>query len=341
MLRSFLLLSAFLFLSVALSAQSCNKNPEIDRPDNFAAIIAFLSSDRMEGRETGSGGSILASDFIAVLMQTSGLEPFGDRRSWFQNFKMIRFNTGKSETGESEYVDGDYFLEGDTTVSVASVKIDTLSDRNVTGILYGKDTTKSIIIGAHYDHLGMRNGQTYNGADDNASGVTGMLALAKKWAASGEMPPCNIVFGAWAAEEKGQLGSHYFVRHTDAKPGKVLICFNMDMISRSAPEDSTGRQLSIGTLPTGENLRQIAKEINKGFKRPFEFDLWDVTGHTGSDYRFFSEAGIPVMTFFSGYNADYHTPDDTSDKIDLQKMDDILILVNECIRKVLINAYSN
>ena len=131
------------------------------------------------------------------------------------------------------------------------------------------------------------------------------------------------------------------MRHTGVKPGKVLICFNMDMISRSAPEDTTGRQLSIGTLPVSDNLRQMAKEINLGFKRPFELDLWDVSGHTGSDYRFFSEAGIPVMTFFSGYDADYHTPGDTSEKIDLQKMNDILILINECIRKVLSDSYSN
>jgi Zn-dependent M28 family amino/carboxypeptidase len=219
--------------------------------------------------------------------------------------------------------------------------IDTLPARNVIGIIHGKDTTKSIVIGAHYDHLGMRNGLTFNGADDNASGVAGLLSLAKKWATSGEKPPCNLIFCAWTAEEKGQLGSKYFVRHTGAKPGKVLICFNMDMISRSAPEDTTGRQISIGTLPVSENLRQMANEINKRFARPFEFELWDVTGHTGSDYRFFSEAGIPVMTFFSGYNSDYHTPGDTSDKIDIQKMNDILILVNECIRKVLLDSYGN
>ena len=336
-----LCLIALCLWSLVTPAQTVYRHDQVSRSEDLSVIVSFLSSNIMEGRETGTRGALLASDFIGVMMEQNGLEPFGDRWSWFQNLKLIRFNNEKTETTESEYIDGDYYLEGDNTVLHASAKIDTMSACNVTGIIYGKDTTRSIIIGAHYDHLGIRNGLIYNGADDNASGVTGMLALASRWASSGEKPPCNLVFSAWTAEEEGQLGSQYFVRHTGANPDKILIYFNMDMISRSAPEDTTGRQLSIGTLPVSENLRQIAKVINHGFKRPFELDLWDVTGHTGSDYRFFSEAGIPVMTFFSGYNANYHTPGDTSDKIDLQKMNDILILVNECIRKVLSETYSN
>jgi hypothetical protein len=341
MLRYLQILLTFFLFYPALFSQPGKKFFSVDRPENYATIVSFLSSDYMEGREAGSRGTLLASDFIAVMMQISGIEPSGDMRSWFQNFKLIRFRNEKSEPGESDYIDGDYFIEGDTTIINTHPLIDTLLERNVIGIIRGKDTTKSIVIGAHYDHLGMRNRLTFNGADDNASGVAGMLSLAKKWASSGEKPPCNLIFGAWTAEEKGQLGSKYFVRHTGAKPGKVLLCFNMDMISRSAPEDTTGRQISIGTLPVSENLRKMANEINHQFARPFEFDLWDVTGHTGSDYRFFCEAGIPVMTFFSGYNSDYHTPGDTADKIDIQKMDDILILVNECIRKVLLNSYGN
>ncbi|HBC77220.1 MAG TPA: hypothetical protein DEO60_01215 [Bacteroidales bacterium] len=341
MLRYFYLLLAFLQFHQALSAQYLNKPSPVDKPENFAAVVTFLSSGYMEGREAGSRGASLGSDFIALMMQINGIDPFGDRKSWFQDFKLIRFRNEKPEPGESEYNDSDYFLEGDTTITNASQLIDTLPVRNVIGIIPGNDTSKSIVIGAHYDHLGMRNGLIFYGADDNASGVAGMLSLAKKWVSSGEKPQYNLIFCAWTAEEKGQLGSSYFVRNMGTKTGKVLICFNMDMISRSAPEDTTGRQISIGTLPFSEDLRLMAKEINLRFERPFEFDLWDVTGHTGSDYRFFSEAGIPVMTFFSGYNSDYHTTADTSDKIDLRKMSDILILVDEIIRKVLRNSYGN
>ena len=318
----------------------------------LASILSFLSDDEMEGREAGTRGASISSGFISVLMQMNGLKPFGDKitpvnkfpgQGWFQNFKMVRcLPTGKvsikpdgaPEPEESEYSDGDYYLPGDTIIDNPELKIDTLCGRNVLGIIYGTDTTKSIIIGAHYDHLGIRNGSVYNGADDNASGVAGMLALAGKWACSGETPSCNLIFAAWTAEEKGQLGSRYFVNHTRSNPEKVIISFNLDMISRSAPEDNSGRQLSIGTLPFSENLREMARDINKGFPIPFELDLWDVSGHTGSDYRYFSKAAIPVMTFFSGYNSDYHTPGDVASKVDYRKMNDILILIDESIKMV-------
>jgi di/tripeptidase len=92
--------------------------------------------------------------------------------------------------------------------------------------------------------------------------------------------------------------------------------------------------ISIGTLPESENLRQIVRNANQKLKLPFELDLWDVSGHYGSDYAYFAESKIPVMTFFSGFNEDYHTPKDTIEKVDLQKMSNILELVNECIWQV-------
>jgi len=206
---------------------------------------------------------------------------------------------------------------------------------NVTGIIRGKDSTKSIVVGAHYDHLGVRSGFIFNGADDNASGVSGLLALAGKWSEHGEKPACNIIFAAWNCEERGMHGSRYFVRHTDANPEHVIAYINMDMISRSAPEDTNHRQLSIGTMPESEGLRQIAIASNRSLPHPFELDLWDVTGHSGSDYASFTAKNIPVMTFFSGYQVDYHTPEDDAGKADLRKMEDILKLVNDCIIEIL------
>ena len=213
------------------------------------------------------------------------------------------------------------------------VKPEAVAVRNVLGMIRGKDSTRSIVVGAHYDHLGIRNGQIYNGADDNASGTSGMLALAKAWSGRSEQPACNIIFAAWTAEEKGLLGSSYFVQHTKANPDKVLLYINMDMISRSAPEDTARRILSIGTMTGSENLKRIAGESNSRLSHPFSLDLWDVTGHSGSDYGSFTAVKIPVMTFFSGFHDDYHTPRDISAKTDPQKMVEILKIVNDCIRK--------
>jgi len=220
-----------------------------------------------------------------------------------------------------------------------TVRQDRVKDRNVIGILYGSDTSKYIVIGAHYDHLGIRKGLVYNGADDNASGVAGVIGLAKSWAACGNRPPCNMIFAAWAAEEKGQLGSKHFTLNPIVNPEKIITVFNMDMISRSAPEDTTGRIVSVGTRPESENLRVIAIESNKKHSGLLDLDLWDVSGHSGSDYNYFSKKGIPVMTFFSGYNADYHTIRDKVRLTDPAKMVNILTLVNECISGVIKNKY--
>lgn len=208
---------------------------------------------------------------------------------------------------------------------------------NILGLIAGKDTTKTIIVGAHYDHLGIKNDSIYNGADDNASGTSGMLALAKKWSESNIKPEYNILFAAWTAEEMGLLGSQYFVRNLNDQ--NILLCINMDMISRSAPEDKTHRILSIGTQKETEYLKKIAHESNEKLQNPFALDLWETNGHSGSDYASFTAKGIPVMTFFSGFHEDYHTPRDTYSKVDLDKVKDVLFIVNASILKFIENQH--
>ncbi len=222
----------------------------------------------------------------------------------------------------------------------ADVSPEVLVVRNVVGCIRGRDSTKSIVVGAHYDHLGVRNGLIYHGADDNASGTSGMLALARKWSEFVKKPACNIIFAAWTAEEKGLLGSNYFVQHTRANPDQTLLYVNMDMISRSARDDTAHRILSIGTLTGSDRLKQIARENNLRLSAPFQLDLWDVTGHSGSDYGSFIAVKIPVMTFFSGFHEDYHSPRDVVSKVDLQKMGNILKLVNGCIQEFAGNPFS-
>ncbi|MDR6760108.1 hypothetical protein J2Y38_000287 [Flavobacterium sp. 2755] len=213
----------------------------------------------------------------------------------------------------------------------------TFSVRNVLGMLPGKDTTKTIIVGAHYDHLGIKNDSIYYGADDNASGTSGMLALAKNWSESKIQPKYNILFAAWTAEEMGLLGSEYFVQNLNLKDQKILLCINMDMISRSAPEDKARRILSIGTQKETEYLKKIASESNAKLQNPFTLDLWETNGHSGSDYASFTAKGIPIMTFFSGFHEDYHTPRDIDSKVDLDKIQDVLFIVNNSLLKFIEN----
>jgi hypothetical protein len=328
-----IIFSTLTILSFSLSAQTAH-NP-ILKPEkqDFVKTLEYLSSDKMEGREAGTKGASLASDFIATMMQANGLKPYGDNTSdniriWFQNFEALSYSADRDSMVLLTDVDGKA-LAFDPDEAKA-VKL-----RNVLGYIPGKDTTQSIIIGAHYDHLGVREGKIFNGADDNASGVSGLLALARVWALNSKKPPCNIIFAAWAAEEKGAIGSQYFLQNLKTGTERIIFSLNMDMISRSAPEDTTGRVISIGTLPSGENLRAIARDANMKLYKPFELDLWDVSGHYGSDYAYFAERHIPVLTFFSGFNEDYHTPKDKTEKADLQKMSNILELVNECIWQII------
>lgn len=218
------------------------------------------------------------------------------------------------------------------------LKHETYYVANVLGFIPGKDTTKTIIVGAHYDHLGIKNDSIYNGADDNASGTSGMLALAKKWSESNIKPEYNILFAAWTAEEMGLLGSEYFVQNLNGQ--KILLCINMDMISRSAPEDKTHRMLSIGTQKETEYLKKIASESNAKLQNPFILDLWETNGHSGSDYASFTAKGIPVMTFFSGFHEDYHTPQDKASKVDLNKIQDVLFIVNNSLLRFIENQHN-
>lgn len=209
--------------------------------------------------------------------------------------------------------------------------------RNVIGMIPGIDTSKNIVIGAHYDHNGMRNGLIYNGSDDNASGVAGMLALAKYWSASNEKPAVNLIFAAWTAEEKGILGSSYFVESPSINKNTVLLNINFDMISRSAPEDTARRVLSIGTAKGSDDLKKVAETHNLSLETPFQLDLWEASETGGSDYVPFAAKHIPIMTFFSGFHDDYHSPRDISAKADLDKMLKVLKLANACLKEMLMD----
>ena len=219
-----------------------------------------------------------------------------------------------------------------------TIKAETLLARNVVGMIRGLDTTRYILVGAHYDHLGTRDAVTYYGADDNASGTAGMLSLAAKWSSIPEKPACNLLFAAWTAEEKGILGSTFFCGTSPVVGEKLSLVINMDMLSRNDVTDTAGRQISIGTLPVSEDLRKLARASNDLLNNPFQLDFWDVTGHSGSDYGAFAARKIPVMTFFSGFHADYHSPRDVAEKTDPLKMERILSIVNHCLQEATLKS---
>ncbi len=198
-----------------------------------------------------------------------------------------------------------------------AVHIDTLhaTVNNVLAYLPGK-SDEYVIVGAHYDHLGYGNadslapsqiGQIHPGADDNASGTSGVLELARLFAPLKGQLPRGILFMSFAGEELGLLGSAHWVQQATRPPDKAIAMINMDMIGRIK-----GEKAYIGGVGTGSSFQTILTAAQKN--SPFHFE-YSAGGYAASDHTSFVARKIPVLFFFSGLHSDYHKPSDTWDKI--------------------------
>jgi hypothetical protein len=191
---------------------------------------------------------------------------------------------------------------------------------NVVGFWPGKDPERAkqvLIVSAHYDHLGVgADGKVYNGADDNGSGVCGLLALAEALAAHGPLE-CSILLVWVSGEERGLWGSQAFVENPwfprGARPvGNV----NVDMIGRNAPNQILVSPSKAHPARNGLVKRFEAMASKEGFT-----DIKDADGYSvRSDHANFAKLGIPTMWLFSDVHADYHEPTDDAEKVDVDKI---------------------
>jgi len=187
---------------------------------------------------------------------------------------------------------------------------------NVIGFLPGA-TEEHIVIGAHYDHLGLGEdnslapasaGQIHPGADDNASGAAGLIELGWLFASRAQALRRGIVFVAFAGEELGLLGSSHYVNRPVRPLDKTAAMINMDMIGRVR-----NSKLFIGGVGTGSTLKGVVEQALGQY--PFQADF-SPGGYDASDHTSFTARQVPVLFFFSGLHGDYHKPTDTWDKID-------------------------
>jgi Zn-dependent M28 family amino/carboxypeptidase len=227
-------------------------------------------------------------------------------------------------------------------VATANTNIESLevNTYNVVMKLEGSDPhlkNESIIIGAHYDHLGFGgrgsgslkpNEHTiHNGADDNASGVALVMLLAKKLAKQKEQLKRSIVVALFGAEEQGIVGSKHFVSHTPNDVGKMVAMLNFDMVGRLDEE----RKLQIGGVGT---LKQ-GEELIKAASNPDSLKLSLSKGGFGiSDHAVFCAKQLPVLYFTTGIHADYHTPYDTAEKIDYNGIRSIELLAEDIVKQL-------
>jgi Zn-dependent M28 family amino/carboxypeptidase len=251
----------------ALAAQQARPSTLFDSAQ-LLKDLQTLSSDAMEGRLVGTPGNAKARGYIIDRLRAAGVQPIGDS---FE--KPFTFRSGRGGGGEER-----------TGVNV------------VARIAGTKVPDRHIVITAHYDHLGVRNGEIFNGADDNASGTAALLALAAHFA---KHPPAHsLIFAALDAEEGGLRGARAFVEAPPVPATSLALNINMDMIGRD-PDD---KLYVVGTF-TQPYLKPIIEQIAAGapvtllmgHDNPNEKGVEDWTG--SSDHAAFCRASIPCLYF--------------------------------------------
>ena len=217
--------------------------------------------------------------------------------------------------------------------------------QNVIGLVEGSDAARKnevVVVGAHYDHDGEAFGQIWYGADDNGSGTAALLELAEAFAPASPRPARSVMLVAWAGEEKGLLGSRYYVHHPVFPLNRTVAMFQMDMIGRDeehpanrtemVPEERASENTnSLNALGTAfsPDLRTIISRANDqvGLKLNFRYDFGAEDLMRRSDQWSFLQRGIPAVFFFAGLHPDYHTPRDTADKVNYPKLEKAAKLV--------------
>ena len=289
-MRNLLFLIFFYFLT------SCK--PEINQETRIKEDVVFLASDALEGRQTGTKGEKEAAKYIQNRFEELGLSPKGTD-GFLQPFT---FQPKTNPHGEVRFdVNGD----------------GTITGNNVLGFI-DNNAENTVIIGAHYDHLGFGGeGSLYrdaikavhNGADDNASGIAILLNIAAKL--KNKNTQNNYLFMAFSGEEMGLLGSNYFVKNPTIDTQKVSYMINMDMVGR-LKKDSALAVYGTGTSPI---FKQTLQAHNERFKL-----IQRASGVGPSDHTSFYLADIPVLHFFTGQHEDYHKPSDDSEKLNYEGM---------------------
>lgn len=196
--------------------------------------------------------------------------------------------------------------------------------RNVIGMIEGKKRDEIIVIGAHYDHVGMVDGYINNGADDNGSGTVGVMTMARAIQACGPKPEKTIIFALWTGEEKGLLGSRYFVDNPTVPLEHIVMNLNFDMISRYVADDKPD-DVTVTYTESYPYFQEITERYIEDYNIELKPDYVSSPNPPGgSDHRSFVAKGIPILRFKPGHREEYHTPADEYETIDWDIMEKII-----------------
>ena len=282
---------------------SCENEPKVAE-NRIKEDVTFLADDKLEGRQTGTEGERLAAEYLEKRFESIGLQPKGTK-GYIQSFSFKPKTDPHSEVQFTTNADS------------------TITGNNVIGFINNNAKT-TIVVGAHYDHLGFggegslyreKDKAIHNGADDNASGVAVLLNLASRLNIKNNQAAIkdknNYLFMAFSGEEMGLLGSNYFSKNPTIDGASINYMINMDMVGRMNA-DSTLAVYGTGTSPM---FKQTLKSNNDNFKL-----VENESGVGPSDHTSFYLIDIPVLHFFTGQHEDYHKPGDDSEKLNYEGM---------------------
>ena len=298
MIKTFLLSISLVFSSV-IFAQTEAENQKT----TLYNYVSFLASNDLKGRETGTPGEEAAANFIAAKFKENGLKPLGEEGTYFQTFSFKPKPHPHASEKEME-------------------NVEPVLGKNVIAFL-DNGAEYTIILGAHFDHLGEGNHQEgslyagdepriHNGADDNASGTAVIMMLAEELKSRKDLTNNNYLFIAFSGEEKGLFGSSYFSKNSTISLDQVNYMINLDMVGRYREE----KGLAINGTGTSPIWDDRIKKVNKQ-------DITIVSDPSGigpSDHTSFYLKDIPVLHFFTGQHEDYHKPSDDIEKVNFEGM---------------------
>lgn len=285
-------------LAILLSCSTAKKSDDQTvAQSQLLKDVEVLSSDAYEGRKTGTKGAALAREYLIKRFKEIGLKTFNGSNAYEQGF------TFKSDGG-------------------------TINGTNLIGYIKGKTDT-AIVISAHYDHIGIINGEIHNGADDNASGVAALLKFGAYF--SQGQPTYTMIFAAFDAEEMGLEGAKFFVANAPVQLSKIKLNVNMDMISHN----DKGELYACGTFKHPELRKYFIS--NSKIKVLFGHDDPKL-GHNDwtdqSDQSAFNAKNIPFIYFGVEDHKDYHKATDEYKNINKAFFTDAAESIQEIISNI-------
>ena len=259
-------------------------------------LLYVYASDYFEGRDTGERGQKIAVDFLRNYYQKQNIEAAINTKDYFQEM-------------------------------ILNIRGENVKTENVVAIITGSENPEEyIVISAHLDHVGQKNGQIYNGADDDGSGNVAMLEIAEAFQIAvkeNNRPKRSIIFLHVTGEEKGLLGSRYYTENPLYPLKETIANLNIDMIGRLDPKrvDKDPNYIYlIGSDKLSNELHEVSELVNRKYTNlilDYTFNAENDPNrfYYRSDHYNFAKNGIPVIFYFNGTHEDYHQPTDTADKI--------------------------